>query len=109
MSSRSERIEALLTSSLAPVHLEIENESHRHSVPANSETHFKVLVVSASFEGLSRIDRQRRVNELLKTELQNGLHALTQKALTPNEWVQQKQSLSFESPDCLGGSKKLNR
>lgn len=101
--SREQRIQQALTQGLAPLHLEIDNESHMHSVPVNSETHFKVLVVSAAFEGKSRIDRQRMVNDLLKAELQSGLHALTQRALTPAEW--EKQQSVFESPECLGGSK----
>lgn len=101
--SREQRINQALTAGLAPLHLEVENESHMHSVPVNSETHFKVLVVSAVFEGKSRIDRQRLVNDLLKEELQSGLHALTQRALSPTEW--QKQQTVFESPECLGGSK----
>lgn len=105
MISRQKRIFERLTEALSPQHLEVENESHLHSVPVNSETHFKVLVVSAEFEGQSRIERQRRVNELLKEELRTGLHALTQRALTPQEWQRQKTH-DFESPDCLGGSKK---
>ena len=40
-----------LTAALAPVHLVLENESHKHSVPAGSESHFKLLIVSAAFEG----------------------------------------------------------
>ncbi len=100
---REQRILKALTDGLAPLHLQVENESHMHSVPVNSETHFKVFVVSAAFEGKSRIDRQRMVNDLLKSELQSGLHALTQRALTPSEW--EKQNTVFESPECLGGSK----
>lgn len=91
---------------LQPVHLEVVNESHTHSVPKNSETHFKVIVVSKKFENLSLIDRQRLVNELVKSELLSGLHALTQKTLTPKEWDKQKSNLQFESPECRGGSKR---
>lgn len=107
--SRASRISEILNQALEPVHLEIENESHMHSVPPNSETHFKVLAVSKKFEGLSRIDRQRFVNDLLKDELKSGLHALTQKTLTPSEWESQKAKLNFESPECLGGSKADRR
>ena len=102
MGPREQRINDILNHSLAPTHMELENESHKHSVPANSETHFKILVVSTAFAGKSRIDRQRMVNELLKAELQSGLHALTQRTLTPEEWSAAAQK--FESPDCLGGS-----
>lgn len=103
--SRASRLNDILVKALVPLHMEIENESHMHSVPPGSETHFKVLVVSAAFEGKSRIDRQRMINDLLKEELKSGLHALTQKTLTPTEWEKQKATLQFESPECLGGSK----
>ncbi|WP_413580939.1 BolA family protein [Bdellovibrio sp. HCB288] len=104
--NREARIFSALTSALTPSTLEIENESHMHSGPA-SETHYKVLIVSALFEGKSRIDRQRLVNDALKTEFNQGLHALTQKALTPAEFEVQKEALNFISPECRGGSKRL--
>ncbi len=31
--------------------ISVENESHMHSVPPTSETHFKVTLVSADLEG----------------------------------------------------------
>src|SRR5690606_9364031 len=104
MSSRLERLHDLLDSQLRPSVLEIENESDKHSVPPNSETHFKVLVVSEIFVGKSRIDRQRIVNNIIAEEYKAGLHALSQRALTPDEWAQEAE-VPFESPDCLGGSK----
>lgn len=103
MGPREARLHNILQE-LHPVHLEIENESHSHSVLENSETHFKLLLVAPFFRGLSRLDRQRRVNELLKAELQNGLHALTQRLLTPEEWEEQKNKMDFVSPACRGGS-----
>lgn len=99
-----ERIQEKLTSTFAPAHLDVVNESHMHSVKPGSETHFKVLVVSAGFEGKSRIDRHRAVNEALREELRAGLHALTIRALSPAEW-QADGAVSFVSPQCLGGSK----
>jgi BolA protein len=88
---------------LAPLHLEVHNESSMHSVPPGSETHFKVLVVSPSFEGLGPVDRHRKVNALLAAEFSSGLHALSLRALTPDQWKTEQPS--FESPPCLGGSK----
>jgi stress-induced morphogen len=101
------RIEDKLTRALSPLHLVVENESRMHAVAPGSETHFKVLVVSAAFDGASRIDRQRRVNEALKEELASGVHALTMRTLTPGEWENDGGALaaSFQSPKCLGGSK----
>lgn len=103
--SRSLRIEQILSKTFQPQILEVENESHMHAVPPNSETHFKVFIVSTAFVGKSRIDRQRWINDLLREELQSGLHALTQKILTPEEWEKQKSTLHFDSPECLGGGK----
>lgn len=105
MTPRHQRIEKALKGAFQPLHLEIENESHSHSGPA-TESHFKILMVSEVFEGLSRIDRQRQVNDLMKEELAAGLHALTQRLLSPTEWEKQKASLDFISPACAGGSKR---
>ena len=46
-----QRIREKLIGALAPVHLEVVNESGQHNVPAGSETHFKVVVVSSAFAG----------------------------------------------------------
>lgn len=102
--SRQERITQKLSVDFSPSHLEVVNESYMHAVPEGSESHFKVLVVSAAFAGKSRIDRQRMINATLKEELENGLHALSQRPLTPEEWSAQGGA-SFQSPECLGGSK----
>lgn len=97
--SREERILQILMERLQPLHIEVLNESHMHS-GNRRESHFKVLVVSAAFVGKSRIDRQRMINDLMKAEFDGGLHALTQRPLTPEEWEKQKADLEFESPNC---------
>ncbi len=100
-------IEEKLAAALSPSELVVENESGMHAVKPGSETHFKVLVVSATFAGQSRIDRQRRVYAILKDELAGRLHALTMRALTPEE-LAAGGAEGFVSPQCLGGSKKAN-
>jgi len=100
----AQRIEGKLGEALGPVHLEVINESGMHSVRPGSETHFKVLVVSTAFEGLSLVARHRRVNETLREELASGVHALSIRALTPSQW-EGGGSDGFVSPRCLGGSK----
>ncbi|HSN98093.1 MAG TPA: BolA family protein [Candidatus Nanopelagicales bacterium] len=104
ITSRQESIRSRLSSALEPAHLDVENESRMHSVPPGSETHFKVLVVSGAFEGLTAVQRHRRVHELLRDEFASGLHALTLRLLTPAEWEKQSD-VTFRSPPCLGGSK----
>lgn len=102
--SRRDRMKEIL-SALHPEMLEIEDESHEHKhhvgTPQSPETHFKVLVVSEIFNGLSRIERQRRVQDLLKDEFTQGLHALSIRALTPEE-SQKGGAEGFISPSCRG-------
>jgi BolA protein len=91
--SISAAIRDKLTSAFAPVALEVRDESARHAGHAGAtrddgshgETHFHVKLVSASFEGLSRVERQRRVYDALKEELAGPVHALSLSALTPRE------------------------
>ncbi len=52
--------------------------------------HFEALVVSDEFAGLSRIQRQQRVNKSLGERITGDIHALSMKTLTPQEW-QEKQ------------------
>ncbi|MDT0583102.1 MULTISPECIES: BolA/IbaG family iron-sulfur metabolism protein [Alteromonadaceae] len=86
------------------VHLEVVNESHMHNVPANSETHFKVVLVSDDFDGQRLIQRQRAINKLLAEELAGPVHALAQHIYTQAEW-EKKFAVAPDSPNCLGGSK----
>lgn len=102
--SVQQSIEAKLRNGLAPGHLVVMNESHMHSVPANSETHFKVIVVSDSFAGKTRVARHQTVNGLLADELAGPVHALSIQAHTPEEWVARGGAV-LDSPDCMGGSK----
>lgn len=103
--TRASRIQSQLQT-LQPVHIELENESDNHAGPPGRETHFKLLFVSPVFEGLSRIDRQRKIFDLLKNEMNSGLHALTLRLLTPDEW--KASSLEFQSPQCASSPEKGN-
>ena len=58
------RIESKLAM-LDPLMVEVVNESHMHSVPANSETHFKVTLVSERFDGLMPVKRRQLLYALL--------------------------------------------
>ena len=93
--------------SFAPVHLDILNESHMHSVPENSETHFKVIVIADCFDGQSRVARHQAVNAALADELAGPVHALSIQAYTPTEWVKRGETVP-DSPNCLGGGKIEN-
>ena len=89
-----------LTHAFAPQHLEVINESHMHSVPKNSETHFLVILISDQFESLTRVERAQKVHETLKNELKNGVYALSTRLWTTQEWNQKNQQNSTPSPQC---------
>lgn len=104
---RFQKIEQTLKSEFAPIYFELENESENHSVPRGSETHFRLVLVSNKFENLSRVDRQRLINDILKSEFTSGLHALTQRLFTPSEWNKAKDQFEMKSPVCMGKNKNV--
>jgi len=65
----------------APEALMIENESPKHhghrSNPGGIETHFKITMISKEFKDLSRIERHRKVQAVLKDLMNNPIHALS--------------------------------
>ena len=91
------RIRATLSSALTPSKLEVIDESYKHAKHAHvveragaagapGETHFLIKVVSASFDGKSRLDRHRMVNDLIAGEMgPDGVHALAIEARAPGE------------------------
>ena len=97
--SRQQRIQNALFLEIKPDTLLVEDESHRHQVPAGAETHFKVVAVSSCFEHLNRIARHRLINNCLATEFTTGLHALSLHLYTPNEWLQKSKQMPT-SPPC---------
>lgn len=99
-----ETIQNKISSTFAPQHFEVINESYKHSVPPGSESHFKVVIVSPQFEKKSLVQRHQLVNLLLADELKNGVHALSIQAYTADEW-KAKGMQSQATPDCHGGSK----
>ena len=89
MSVRS-RIEAVLQEHLHPERMVVIDESQHHAghqpdITGTGETHMRVRIVSEKFSGMSRLDRHRTVNALLKPELDAGLHALAVEASAPGE------------------------
>ena len=85
------RIREKLMVGLAPARLDVVNESglhagHRNS-PGTGESHFRVLVVAAAFAGKSRIERHRMVNDLLRDEMKDGVHALALSTYAPGETI----------------------
>lgn len=96
-------IEQKLSDSFPVEFQQVENESHMHSVPPNSETHFKVTLVSGAFEGQGKVKRHQAIYRVLADELAGGVHALALHLYTPEEWA--AVDAAPASPNCMGGSK----
>ena len=84
-----QKIQAKLEAGLAPSHLEVINESYMHKVPKGAETHFKVVIVTDRFDGLSAVKRHQLVYGVLADEMKSkpGIHALAITSRTPAEWA----------------------
>ena len=76
-----------LTEQLAPVELELVDDSAAHAGHAGARegSHFNLRIVSARFAGLPRISRHRLVYDALRPWMAEGIHALAIDARTPDE------------------------
>ena len=71
-------VQSFIEKGLACEHVEVEGDGR----------HFFATIVSAEFEGTSRVARQRRVYQALGDRMREQIHALSMKTLTPAEWAQ---------------------
>jgi len=95
-------IEALIRGKVHPHYLQINNDSNQHRGPRDAESHFSAVIVSDTFAGLSRVERQRRVFGALGDVMSN-IHALSLTTLTVDEWSSQGQH-KLELPRCANTS-----
>ena len=84
-----EFIENKLREAFNPVRMAILDESDRHRGHAGArpegESHFKVEIVSVAFNGKTRLERQRMIYAVVADAMATDIHALSLKALTPEE------------------------
>lgn len=97
---RQALIEERLTEAFSPTFLDVKNTSHGQQ---SDESHFKVVVVSESFEGTRLVGRHRAINQAVsESDGTLGFHSLEiGAAKTPSEW--EKNSVVAPSPKCQGG------
>ena len=71
-------VQRFIAQGLACDHLAVEGDGR----------HFFATIVSAEFEGTSRVARHQRVYKALGDRMREQIHALSMKTLTPAEWAQ---------------------
>ena len=85
----ADQIREKLTDAFSPAVLDVVDESHLHKghmgARPEGETHFRVKIVSSAFEGETRVARHRMVTKTLAELMNNPIHALALKTLTPEE------------------------
>ena len=91
-----------LRTAFCPSYLRILDDSAKHAIHAQSTGgHYQVVLVSAAFQGQSRLERHRAVYKVLeKSFTPSGIHALGLRLFTPEEWhnspIQRKLALKEE-------------
>ena len=99
--SKQQELETRLSLEFRPHFMAIENESHMHSSGRGSESHFKVTLVTDTFNGKRSVARHQAIYLCLNAELEGGVHALALHTYTPEEW----QAIGEQRPDsprCAG-------
>ena len=82
-------IEAKLRESLVATHVEVVDESHLHAGHPGAKSgggHFRAVIVSERFAGLSRVKAQQLVYEAMGAWMGKEIHALSMQTFTPEEW-----------------------
>ena len=85
---RVSMIRERLTDALAPENIQIEDDSRRHAGHPGAAAgggHFNVTVVSDAFHGKGLLERHRMVYTAMGDAMEREVHALSIKALTPEE------------------------
>lgn len=75
---------------LQPLDIHLEDDSARHAGHPGAQAgggHFNLRIVSAAFEGHNAVQRHRMIYSLVADLMPHRIHALSVKALTPEEWT----------------------
>jgi len=89
MKDRVQRIDQLLREALGPSELEVVDDSAAHAGHRGAREsgggHFNVVIVAEAFAGKTLLERHRLVYDAVRDMMPQDIHALSIKALTPDE------------------------
>ena len=91
-------INSIIEDSYNPLYVELVNESFMHNVPKDSESHFKLIIVSDIFKDMTLVQRHKHIYSSLKTTM-NNIHALSINAFDIDEF--KLNPTKSKSPDCI--------
>ena len=97
MSEIQDTIKETLIKDFNPSVLKIVNESYMHSVPQNSETHFKLVIVSDFFTNITKVKRHQIIYKSLEN-IMKQIHALSINSFDEAEYS--KNPIILDSPNC---------
>lgn len=87
--TRAELIKERLNAAFSPRYLDVVDESHKHAGHAGARSgggHFAVTLVADAFAGKGLLARHRMVYDALGEAMHTEIHALSLKALAPEEF-----------------------
>lgn len=85
---RMARMRSLLEAALAPIALDVHDDSHKHAGHVGArggQGHFTVEVVSSAFAGKPQLARHRLVYAALGEMMDTDIHACVIRAIAPDE------------------------
>ena len=84
-----EKLESRLREALEATHVEVIDESHLHAGHEGAKSgggHFRAVIVSSRFEGMSRVQAQQLVYSVVDDWMGKEIHALSMRTMVPGEW-----------------------
>jgi BolA family transcriptional regulator, general stress-responsive regulator len=93
-----QEIKSRLTKNIAIDHLNIMDDTGRHLRHQHYDGggHFQITIVSIDFEGISLLDRHKIVYQALDGMVKNEIHALGLKTIATSEWINEKETESWQ-------------
>ena len=85
-------IETLLKLVFSPTHIDLVDKSHTHTSDKHIETMedkerlYELTIVSEAFKPMTRVERHKEIYKVLDIMNNPGIHGITIKALSPDEW-----------------------
>ena len=89
-----QEIKSRLKKTIAIDHLTIMDDTGKHLRHQHYDggRHFKIIIVSSTFEGLSLLDRHKLVYQALNGMIKNDIHAIGLKTIATSEYINKKDA-----------------